>query len=271
MNIPFTKMSGAGNDFVIIDNRNPIIEPRQKREFVKKVSARKTSIGADGVIFIEDSDKENFSWDFYNSDGSTAEMCGNGARCVSRYAYEHDIAPRQLSFETLAGIITAEVNDSMVKVKLPVPNHLRVDLKVKLGDTSYIVDSLNTGVPHVVVFSKDVNREDIQRIGRGIRFHQEFAPAGTNVNLAQVKDSHSLKVRTYERGIESETLACGTGAVASAILASRKNKVQPPIEVETRGGDLLKIYSDKPDNGSFSNIFLEGTTKNSFEGVILEL
>ena len=271
MKIPFTKMSGTGNDFVVIDNRNSVIDPNQKREFVKKVCARKTSVGADGVIFIENSDTADFSWDFYNSDGSTAEMCGNGARCVARYAFEHDIAPRQLSFATFAGIITAEVDSSMVKVKLPVPSHLRESLEIKLGNTSYTVDSLNTGVPHAVIYSEDVNGEDIQRIGRGIRFHQAFAPAGTNVNLAQVKNSHSLKVRTYERGIEGETLACGTGAVASAILASCKNKVEPPIQVETQGGDLLKVHFRKPENGSFSDIFLEGMTKTSLEGVIIEL
>lgn len=264
-------MSGAGNDFVIIDNREPVIEPGQKRQFVKKVCARKTSVGADGVIFIEPSERADFRWDFYNADGSTAEMCGNGGRCVARYAFEHGIASRRLSFETLAGIITAEVDGPSVKVKLSTPRRPRQDMEIKLEDASCLVDALDTGVPHAVIYSDDVSREDIPRIGRGIRFHEAFAPAGTNVNWVQVLDPHSLRIRTYERGVEGETLACGTGAVAAALLAARRHKVEPPIRVETRGGESLTVHFQNPANGSFGDVFLEGMTKTTFEGVIVEL
>lgn len=264
-------MSGTGNDFVIIDNREPVIEPDQKRPFVKKVCARKTSVGADGVIFIENSDRADFRWDFYNSDGSTAEMCGNGGRCVARYAFEHGIASRRLSFETLAGIITAEVDGASVKVRLSPPHDARQDMEIKLENTSCLVDALNTGVPHAIIYSDDVNREDIPRMGRGIRFHEAFVPAGTNVNWVQVLDPHALKIRTYERGVEGETLACGTGAVAAALLAARRDKVEPPIRVETRGGESLTVHFQKPANGSFGDVFLEGMTKTTFGGTILEL
>ena len=270
MNIAFTKMSGSGNDFVIIDNRVPVIDPEIKRDFVRKVCALKSSVGADGVIFIEDSDKADFGWDFYNSDGSSAEMCGNGGRCVARYAFEKGIAPANHSFETVAGIITAEVSGPMVKVKLTAPKDLRQGLRVEFDGSSYEVASLNTGVPHAIIFSNDVDAEDIQEIGRGVRHHSIFAPAGTNVNLVEKKGERSLKIRTYERGIEDETLACGTGAVASAILASCDDLVTSPVDVETRGGEILKVYFEKSNGGGFS-AWLEGLTKIAFEGTIVEL
>ena len=270
MKIPFTKMSGSGNDFVIIDNRVPVIDPDIKRDFVRKICALKSSVGADGVIFVENSDKADFSWDFYNSDGSSAEMCGNGGRCVARYAYEKGIAPKNSSFETLAGIITAEVSGPMVKVKLTPPQNLQQGLKVDFDGVSYEVGSINTGVPHAIVFSNDVDAEDIRGIGSGIRHHAIFAPAGTNVNLVEKKGEHSIKIRTYERGVEDETLACGTGAVASAILAFSGSTAASPVEVETRGGEMLKVYFEE-SNGAGLTAWLEGLTKITFEGTIVEL
>ena len=270
MNLPFTKMSGSGNDFIIIDNRVSKVDDASKRDFVRKVCTPKVSIGADGVIFIENSDKADFRWDFFNADGSSAEMCGNGGRCVARYAYEKKIAPRQMTFETIAGIIHAEVNGCIVKVKLTSPKNLQQNVEVALNGASYSVDSINTGVPHAVIFSADVDKEDVQNIGRGVRYHSVFAPAGTNVNLVQKKDGHSLKVRTYERGVEGETLACGTGVVASAILASCKKQVEPPVKVETRGGETLQVYFQQ-GNGAFTDVYLEGLTKTTFEGTIIEL
>lgn len=263
-------MSGSGNDFIIIDNRASIVDNAGKRDFVRKVCAPKTSIGADGVIFVESSDKADFRWDFYNADGSSAEMCGNGGRCVARYAYEKKIAPEKMSFETIAGIIHAEVKGRTVKVKLTSPKNLRRNVDVALGETTYSVDSINTGVPHAVIFSQDVDKEDMQNIGRGVRYHSVFAPAGTNVNLVQKKDGHSLKVRTYERGVEGETLACGTGVVASAILASCSKDVNPPVQIETRGGEILNVYF-QAGNDAFTDVYLEGLTKTTFEGTIIEL
>ena len=193
MNIPFTKMSGSGNDFVIIDNREPVLDPATKRDFVKKVCRLKSSVGADGVIFIESSEKAAYKWDYYNSDGSSAEMCGNGSRCVARYAFEKGIAPQMHSFETIAGIIEAEVNGPVVKVKLTRPENLQTDVQVDFKGLQYTVDSINTGVPHVIVFSEDVDGEDIQKIGSGIRYHSIFAPAGTNVDLVEKKNGNIHK------------------------------------------------------------------------------
>jgi diaminopimelate epimerase len=270
VSIPFTKMSGSGNDFVIIDNRDPIIKQDQKRDFVSKVCSLKSSVGADGVIFVENSDKADFAWDFYNSDGSSAEMCGNGGRCVARYAVDKGIASENHSFETIAGIITAEVNGAMVKVKLTQPFDLKQGLSVELNGAELNVGSLNTGVPHAIVFSENVDEENVKEIGNGIRHHEVFAPAGTNVNLVEKKDGNALKIRTYERGVEDETLACGTGAVASSIIASCEGMVTSPVEVETRGGEILKVYFED-SNGSGYSAWLEGLTKTTFEGTIVEL
>ena len=270
MDIPFTKMSGSGNDFVIIDNRDGRVPDDIKRDFVRKVCTPKSSVGADGVIFIEPSGTVDYKWDFYNSDGSSAEMCGNGGRCVARYAYERGIAPARHAFETTAGVIEAEVKGPVVKVKLTPPSGFREGLTVSFDGMDYRVDHINTGVPHAIVFSDNVETEDVQTIGRRIRFHEVFAPAGTNVDLVQKKDGNGLKVRTYERGVEDETLACGTGCVASALVAARRFELPSPVEVETRGGEILKVHIE-PANGGEPDVYLEGLTKIAFEGRIVEL
>lgn len=269
MNISFTKMSGSGNDFVIIDNRDGVVADAIKRDFAKKVCRLKDSVGADGVIFVENTEKADYKWDFYNNDGSSAEMCGNGGRCVARFAFEKGIAPQTHSFETMAGIISAEVNGPMVKVKLTPPEHMQEGLDLEFEGMHYKVDSVNTGVPHAIVFSEDVEKEDVTAIGRGIRYHTVFAPAGTNVDLVQ-RQNGGLKVRTYERGIEGETLACGTGAVASALIAMQRFQIQSPVAVETRGGEVLKVHIE-PNEGGLPTVYLEGMTKLVFEGNLVEL
>ena len=270
MGISFTKMSGSGNDFIIIDNRVPVIEDARKRDFVRKACTPKLSVGADGVIFVENSDNADFRWDFYNADGSSAEMCGNGGRCVARYAFERNITGAKMSFETLAGVITAEVKGNHVRIRLTPPEDLRRNLEIDLNGKTYVVDSINTGVPHAIVFSDNVADEDVCGIGRGIRTHKTFSPAGTNVDFVQKQGEDELRVRTYERGIEDETLACGTGVVASALLASQHDLVKPPVRVQTQGGEVLTV-DFKMANGAFSEIFLEGSVKTVFEGTIVEL
>jgi diaminopimelate epimerase len=270
MGIAFTKMSGSGNDFIIIDNRVPVVGDAAKRDFVSKVCTPKLSVGADGVIFVEDSDQADFRWDFYNADGSSAEMCGNGGRCVARYALERNIAAEKMSFETTAGIITAEVKDNHVRICLTASVDLQQDIKIDLNGKTYTVDSLNTGVPHAIVFSDNVAEEDVRELGRGIRNHKVFSPAGTNVDFVQKQGDGSLRVRTYERGVEGETLACGTGVVASALLASQRNLVSPPVKVQTQGGEVLTVDFSIA-NGTFGEVFLEGAVKTVFEGTIVEL
>jgi len=272
MSITFTKMSGSGNDFIIIDNRKLVIETSAKRDFVSKICVPKTSVGADGVIFVENSEKFDFKWDFYNGDSSPAEMCGNGGRCVARYAYEKNIAPEKMSFETTAGIIKAEVKGSYVRIKLTSPKNLQRNLGITLNEKTFLVDSLNTGVPHAIVYTQDIMNEDVCEVGRGIRLHSSFSPAGTNVNFVQKQGEGELRVRTYERGVEGETLACGTGVVASALLASRAGMVRPPVRVQTQGGEVLTVDFEATNGGeNFGEVFLEGSAKFVFEGILIEI
>ena len=273
MAIQFTKMSGSGNDFIIIDNRVPVIDDAKKVDFVRRVCNRKMSIGADGVIFVENSDCADIKWDFYNEDGSTAEMCGNGGRCLARYAVEKNMVPaHKMTLETLAGLIGAEVNGDSVKIKLTQPENLQQNIALALNGTEYQIDSLNTGVPHAIIYSDNIEDVNVKGAGHGIRFHKAFAPAGTNVNFVQKVGDRALKIRTYERGVEDETLACGTGVVASALLSCYKNLVQPPVEVETRGGDILKVDFASPngEQGPVTEVYLEGPTRIAFEGTLGE-
>lgn len=273
MSITFTKMSGSGNDFIIIDNRESVIEDSAKRDFVIKICVPKLSVGADGVIFIENSHMADFKWDFYNADGSSAEMCGNGGRCVARYAYVKKIAPQNMSFETTAGIITADIKGSCVRIKLTTPKAMQRNFDVDLNGKTFKIDSLNTGVPHAIMYSDDIASENVLEIGRGIRSHSAFSPEGTNVDFVQKLGEDSLHVRTYERGVEDETLACGTGVVASALLASEANLVNPPVRVKTQGGEVLIVDFEK-DNGAggeFKEIFLEGSAKIIFDGRVVEI
>jgi len=205
--IPFAKMSGTGNDFIVIDNRDGRVDDDRLTEFIQKVCRRKMSVGADGLILIESCDNADFRWRFYNSDGSLAEMCGNGARCAARFAFLNGIAGENLSFETDAGIINGQVMDGGAKVKIPDPADLRLNYAIDLESGPLTVSSINTGVPHVVVLQDNVDDVDVFGLGRQIRYHETFAPAGTNVNfICQQKTGH-LAIRTYERGVENETLA----------------------------------------------------------------
>lgn len=263
--IAFFKMSGCGNDFIIMDNRENIIDKSDIPGFVRKVCKRKMSVGADGLILIENSNAVDFKWHFFNSDGSVAEMCGNGARCAARFAYINKIAPKNMAFETQAGIIEASVSDGLVKIKMTDPYDIRDEFALAVKDSSFIMSSANTGVPHVVITVKDIDTIDVVSIGREIRFHEFYKPAGTNVNFIYYKDDGTLVVRTYERGVEGETLACGTGVVASAIISSNKMSYKSPVKVLTKSGGFLNVYFKK-NSGQFSEVFLEGDARIIYEG-----
>jgi diaminopimelate epimerase len=258
--ITFFKMSGSGNDFIIVDNREKIVKDDDLPGFIHRICRRKMSVGADGFILIEPSNKADFKWRFFNSDGSKAEMCGNGARCVARFAYVNGIAGENLSFETEAGVVSGQVKNDRAKVKMPDPVELRLDYSIKLKNGPVTVCSVNTGVPHAVVMNETVEDINVFDLGREIRFHEAFAPAGTNVNfICQQKQGH-LAIRTYERGVENETLACGTGSIAAALITSCKAKWQSPINLVTLSGESLTIYFKK-DGSIFKDIFLEGDAR----------
>ncbi|MGB6010657.1 MAG: diaminopimelate epimerase [Desulfobacterales bacterium] len=267
--IEFYKMSGSGNDFIIVDNRDKIVDETDLVNFIVKVCRRKMSVGADGFILVENTEGADFKWRFFNSDGSVAEMCGNGARCVARFAYLTGIAGPEMSFETGAVIVEARVAGESVKIKMTDPSDLKTDYPLELKDRSISVSSINTGVPHVVMVTDTLDDVEVVKMGREVRFHDMFAPAGTNVNfICPIKDD-TIGIRTYERGVEDETLACGTGSVAGALIMARKMKIDAPINVLTRSGVILKIYY-KEKNGTYQDIYLEGDARIIYRAELFE-
>jgi len=263
----FKKMHGSGNDFILIDNREGNLKNSQWPDLAVRLCRRKFGVGADGLIIIENSHRADFKWRFFNADGSQAEMCGNGGRCAARFACMTGIAPRELSFETEAGIIYAEVRGSAVRLQLPQPKDLKLDVPVKIGGETLILHCLNTSVPHAVYFTPDLESVPIFEWGRLIRFDPCFQPAGINANFVQVFDRYNILIRTYERGVENETMACGTGAVASAILSACKDLAESPVKVKTRGGEVLTVYFHL-DGQEARDVFLEGETVLVYSGEI---
>jgi diaminopimelate epimerase len=267
MTLEFTKMNGAGNDFVLIDNRDRAISLTPEQ--VARLCHRQRGIGADGLMLLvpNSTGTADWSWDFYNSDGSRAEMCGNGARCFARFIRRLTGVKNHVSFETVAGVITARFEGERVTVNLTTPTELRLNLNLPLKSGSIVAYSLNTGVPHAVLFVPDADQAMVQELGREIRFHPAFAPRGTNVNFVQVLGPGSIRVRTYERGVEGETLACGTGVTASALLASRVHGFKSPVKVRVQGGDDLEVSFAESDR-AFAEVRLSGPADCVFTGQI---
>lgn len=267
--IPFYKMSGSGNDFIIIDNRNGVVPEARLDQLVVGSCRRKLSVGADGLILIEAAEGVDFRWRFFNADGSLAEMCGNGARCAARFAFLHGIAARRMAFETLAGIIEAEVSDSEVKIRMTEPRQMKTGYRLNLDDGSIVVGSINTGVPHVVTVVTDIEAVDVVATGRLIRRHPQFSPAGTNVNFVAIDPKGRIQVRTYERGVEDETLACGTGNVAVALILAHDQGLVSPVVLTTRSGSQLKVYFTRRGD-RYEDVFLEGDARVIYHGALWE-
>ncbi len=265
--IAFQKFSGCGNDFIIIDNRSGHIDEHRLHQLVIGACRRKLSVGADGFILVENSEKADFRWRFFNADGSVAEMCGNGARCVARFAWLNGIAGPKLSFQTLAGLVSATVEGNLVRVRMPEARDLALDEPLQAADAVLSVSRIHTGVPHAVVFVNDLEDVDVVGLGRVIRHHAHYGPAGTNVNFVCCGADGSLSVRTYERGVENETLACGTGAVASAIVAGIRFGLRPPVAVTTRSTGVLTIHY-RSESGRFLDIDMSGDARLVCRGEI---
>ena len=270
MTLEFLKMSGAGNDFILLDNRNAriVLTPEQ----VARLCHRQFGIGADGLMLLVPSTtgKADWAWRFYNSDGSDAAMCGNGARCFARYIQRvTGWTKPTVTFETAAGVITAEFQGERVTINLTAPQDLRLEESVTTQAGVLKVSSINTGVPHAVVFVEDADQAMVQPLGSELRWHEHFKPRGTNVNFVQVLGTDRLRVRTYERGVEGETLACGTGVTASALVASRLHGFTPPIRIQVQSGDELSVSFQCDAAGAFSDVRLGGPASFVFEGRIL--
>lgn len=263
--IPFYKMHGGGNDFVLIDHRARFIPEAEQPRFARRVCHRQLGVGADGLILIEDSATADFRWRFYNADGSEPEMCGNGGRCAARFAVLHGIAPENLAFETLAGLIHAEVRGRRVKLDLPGVGDFSLHQTIPLDEATVTGHFVRVGVPHLVVPVDDLEAAPVTDWGRLLRFHPMFQPAGTNVNFVSFTGPQSLAIRTYERGVEDETLACGTGSVAAALVGACLGKLASPVAVHTRGGEILNVYF-KPQAGACSEVYLEGDALVVYQG-----
>lgn len=264
-------MNGGGNDFVIFDNRKKTL-PEDYSALAKKICHRKFSVGADGLLVLEEAPPYDFRMVYYNADGSRAEMCGNGARCIARFATLLKAAQPKMKFETDSGPVSAEVGEALVRVTLGTPKDLRLDFPLKLDEQKELNASfINTGVPHVIVMVSDTEKISVQELGQKIRYLKDFAPAGTNANFVQQVDTHHLIVRTYERGVEGETLACGTGVTAAAVVFGAKNLVESPVDCLTHGSETLRVYFRIEEAGQrkmITDVSLEGPATVSFHGEV---
>ncbi|MDE0087035.1 MAG: diaminopimelate epimerase [Candidatus Poribacteria bacterium] len=265
--IPFMKLSGAGNDFVIINNLNRVVDSTDSEfmNFVMKLCQRRMSVGADGVLLVEPTDDVDFRMRYFNADGGEVETCGNGARCISKFAYLNGIVSEQMRFLTNAGVYEAEVVDKNVKVRMSDPTDIRINVPLRLEDGLHNVGFANSGVPHVVFFVDDLEATDVFDLGQQTRYHNDFKPAGTNANFIRIHSQELIEIRTYERGVENETLACGTGSIASAIVSATLGKVKSPVSVKTASGVVLKIHFDL-ENDEAKNVYLEGDARVIFAG-----
>jgi len=265
MPVEFAKMCGCGNDFIVVDNRDDVL-PCARDAFARRHCRRRLDIGADGVLLLERSDDCDFRMRIFNADGSEAEMCGNGARCAAMFARRRNIAGAAMTMQTLAGPVAAQIIGDEAVIGMGHVADIRLDMELDVEGRSVRVCFAEVGVPHVAVFVPDVDAAEVDALGRAIRYHEAFAPRGTNVNFVQVVTRDQIRVRTYERGVEAETMACGTGSIASAVLSHLHGHTAPPVRVETRGGPLKINFRSQPDG--IHDITLEGDAVIVCEGTI---
>ena len=268
--INFTKLVAAGNDFLAIEAAGAA-GVKSLSGFAKKACDRKYGIGADGVLLLDKSKTADLKMRIFNADGSEAAMCGNGARCTALWAAARRGRQKfSLSIQTKAGIITAGVQGQDVRVRLTDPCGMRLGLPVKIAGRTMHVNFVDTGVPHAVVFCEGLDGIDVAGLGRQVRHHKVFGAAGANADFVEVIDAGTIKVRTYERGIEDETLACGTGVAASAVIFTAKSpcacQAVSVVRVLTRSGEILKVYLERAHN-RFTNIWLQGLVRIVAQGV----
>lgn len=262
MTINFQKYQGTGNDFVLIDDRS-LTFPATNQALVERLCHRRFGVGADGLILLQNDTESDFRMVYFNADGAEGSMCGNGGRCIVRFAHDLGLFASETRFRAVDGEHLAVVCEE--------------DIFLKMSDVTGIEDRaspgragltfLDTGSPHVVRFVDELESLDVVAEGRAIRYDERFAPGGTNVNFAQVLDDHTLFVRTYERGVEDETYSCGTGVTAVALVAHGQLTMPDPVFIQTLGGNLRVSFAAQPDGG-FTNIYLIGPAKRVFTGQI---
>jgi len=262
----FTKMNGAGNDFILFDNRTGDID--LGRNQIAQLCDRHRGIGADGILLLEKpTNGADFRMRYFNADGGEADMCGNGARCFARFANKIGGRKAKISFETPAGVISAELKGNLVTLRMTEPTDLQLNIGLPMAAENRTVHVINSGVPHVVIPVAKIDDAEVRHEGAAVRYHKMFSPTGTNVNFIEKRGPNKIAIRTYERGVEDETLACGTGIVAGALIFAASEKSSSPITVLAWGGDELEVGFEKVE-GDFRNVTLTGPAKFVFEGTI---
>jgi len=254
--IEFSKYNGCGNDFILIDAQSQKF-PVEESRLIARLCKRCTGIGADGLILLEPSSKADFKMRIFNADGTEAEMCGNGVRCLVQFIHDLGHSGNKFAIETFERVLSGSWSADGISVEMGSPTDVEWTIDLEGESLSY----LNTGVPHAVLFVEDLKQIDILSLGKKIRTHPRFAPKGTNVTFAQVLGSQRIRFSTYERGVESETLACGTGAAAAALAYGHVMGQPSPVDVETREGDLIKIFFDQN-----LNVTMKGPAQFVYKG-----
>lgn len=260
--LPFIKVSGGGNDFILIDNRKERINVDNFRPVIPFICERGLSVGANGVILLTEAANADFNWMCFNSDGSAASFCINGVLSASQIAQILGIKKDAITFATPCGIVKAEIQKEKIRIFLPIPKDIHLNQEIVIDHRCLNSHYVNTGVPHTVIFDESIDYTSVVEMGRKIRNHKFFLPEGTNVDFVQVLNNAELSIRTYERGIEGETLSCGTGAFASAVISTLLGLVSSPVRVKTRGGSYFMIDT--------SNNSLEGVARIVFTGELQE-
>ena len=274
--IPFTKMSGSGNDFLVIDNRSGIVPETDAGMLTARLSRHRLSVGADGVVLLSGADRDDqiaYRWRYINADGADGEMCGNGAICAARFAVRAGIAPEHHRFLTPSGEVEAwaTAGSPTATIAIATPGPVEPERMIEVDGRLLTCVPIVVGVPHVVIRTEDADafadREKFSRIGRSVRRHEAFAPAGMNVNVVSRSEGGVWRMRTYERGVEAETLACGTGAVASAIVLANRGLASSPVEILTSGGGSLRVEFEL-DGAQASAVKLHGQAAVIYEGIL---
>ena len=262
----FTKMNGAGNDFVMVDNL--ALQHSLDGGKIAHLCDRHRGIGADGLIAVEPAENgADFRMRYYNADGGEAEMCGNGARCFARFASRISGKTSGISFETPAGVITAELLGERVRLHMSEPRDLALGVPLTALGQELTTHFVNTGVPHSIIPVPDIAAVDVRALGAAIRYHDHYAPRGTNANFIEVQGTARLSIRTYERGVEDETLACGTGVCAAALIHAALSGASSPVEVRVKGGETLEVGFEKAGD-RFTAVTLTGPADFVFEGEV---
>ncbi len=264
----FWKMNGAGNDFVMLDNRDLSIS--LSHDQIAQLCDRHRGVGSDGLLLVEPAqDGGDFRMRYYNADGGEAEMCGNGARCFGRFVnFLHEGKLSHIKFETQAGMISAEFEGDQVRINMSAPHSLKLGQALDVAGEQLTVHSVNTGVPHAVVFVDDLDSVDVRKLGAGLRYHEAFKPKGTNANFVKITGPGTISIRTYERGVEDETLACGTGMVACALIHHELSGAASPVAVKVKGGDTLRVGFEEPSPHDYTNVTLFGPADFAFSGEV---